>query len=163
MAFWCCARFELHREQVAKHFLALAGFATYIPQMREQRSRRGRRFDTIVPLFPSYGFIQIVEQWHAARWSLGVLGLIMDGIRPATVPDNILDDIRKREVNGIVQLPKQRGLQAGDPVRVTGGPFTGHLALFEEMKPHQRVEILLAFLGARQRVTLQRSDIAQVT
>jgi hypothetical protein len=46
---------------------------------------------------------------------------------------------------------------------VTGGPFTGRLALFEEMKPRQRVEILLAFLGARQRVTLQRSDIAQVT
>jgi hypothetical protein len=41
------------------------------------------------------------------------------------------------------------------------GPFTGHLAIFADMRPRQRVEILLQLLGGEQRVTLAKKDIAQ--
>ena len=34
----------------------------------------------------------------AARWSIGVIGLIMDGIRPARVADQIIDDLRKHAI-----------------------------------------------------------------
>jgi hypothetical protein len=38
---------------VAQHFLKLAGYQVYIPQMREQRLRRSRRVEVIAPLFPA--------------------------------------------------------------------------------------------------------------
>lgn len=45
------------------------------------------------------------QQLHAARWSIGVIGLIMDGTGPARVPDHIIDALRKREDKGVIELP----------------------------------------------------------
>jgi len=59
------------------------------------------------PLFPGYCFLAVEAQWYAARWSIGVIGLIMDGVRPARVADQIIDDLRKRERNGLIELPKR--------------------------------------------------------
>ena len=142
-----------------QHFLKLNGYETYIPRVREQRLRRGKRIETISPLFPAYAFIVIEQQWHRARWSIGVAALIMDGEHPARVPDQVIAGIRAREVRGAVELPKASGLKPGDHVKILGGPFRGHLALYAGMKPHQRVEVLLALLGSQQRVILPRADV----
>ena len=75
-----------------------------------------------------YGFLTVEAQWYAARWSLGVIGLIMDGVRPARVADHIIDDLRKRERDGLIKLPKRPALQPGDQVRILQGPFGGSLA-----------------------------------
>ena len=159
MTYWACARLELRREAVAQHFLKLNGYETYIPRVREQRLRRGKRIETISPLFPAYAFIVIEQQWHRARWSIGVAALIMDGEHPARVPDQVIAGIRAREVRGAVELPKSSGLKPGDHVKIIGGPFRGHLAIYAGMKPHQRVEVLLALLGSQQRVILPRADV----
>jgi hypothetical protein len=79
VAYWACARLETRRETVARHFLQLVGYEVYIPQVREQRVRRHRCVEAISLLFPAYGFIVIEQQWHRARWSIGVAGLLMDG------------------------------------------------------------------------------------
>src|SRR6266496_2644832 len=68
----------------------------------------------VAPLFPAYGFIAIVNgQYHSARWTIGVTALIMDGVAPAKVPDQVIDEIRRREVRGAVELPKAPGMNAG--------------------------------------------------
>src|SRR5262249_3473652 len=111
------------------------------------------------PLFPGYCFLTVEAQWYAARWSLGVIGLIMDGIKPARVADHIIDDLRKRERNGLIELSRCSGLKPGDRVRVLQGPFAGHLGLYSGMRPHERVLVLLALLGSQQKVELAKSDI----
>jgi transcription antitermination factor NusG len=83
----------------------------------------------------------------------------MDGITPARVADYIIDDLRKRERNGLIELPKREKFRAGEAVRVTQGVFNGHVGLFAGMRPRQRVEILLQLLGSVQRVTLAESDL----
>jgi transcriptional antiterminator RfaH len=150
---------EPRREAVAQHFLKLNGYEVYVPQLREQRVLRGKRVEVLSPLFPSYAFLVIEGQWHSARWSIGVVALIMDGERPARVPDSVIANIRTREVRGAVELPKSPGLKPGDHVKILAGPFRGHLALHAGMKPHQRVEVLLALLGSQQRVILPRADV----
>jgi transcriptional antiterminator RfaH len=107
--------------------------------------------------------MRVIEaQWYAARWSIGVIGLIMDGIQPARVADQIIDDLRKRERNGLIELSQRSGLKPGDRVRLLRGPFAGHLVIFAGMKPRERVEVLLTFLGAQQRVTLSQDDVERV-
>jgi transcriptional antiterminator RfaH len=160
MGYWAVARLEPKREAVAEHFLQLAGYTVYVPQVREHRARNGRKVEKISPLFPCYGFILIEQQWHSARWTVGVAGIILNGDHPAAVADSVVDALRRRERNGAIELPKVRGLMRGDLVRVIGGAFTGSLALYQGMRPHQRVEVLLAMLGGQQRVSLPRSDIA---
>ena len=88
--------------------------------------------------------------------------MIMDGIQPARVADSVIDDIRARERNGLVELPRPPGLQQGDRVLILTGPFAGHLAIFAGMKPREHIEVLLSFLGSQQRVTLPKGDVEAV-
>ncbi len=157
MAYWCAAQLQASRERLALHCLSVVnGFEVYSPRIRPARAGRG---DDTRPLFPGYCFILIVSQWWAARWSPGIVRIVLDGAVPARVPDQVIDEIRRREVRGVVELPKPPGLQRGDKVRIVRGALHGHLGLYEGMRPHERVDVLLQLLGAQQRVTLPRSGI----
>ena len=162
MAYWCAARLQPRHEAYALHCLGLAGYESYYPRLRDRRVRFGRTIENRPPLFPCYAFVLIELQWHPARWTPGIFGLIMDGAGPAKVPDGVIAEIRLREVNGLIDLPKPPPLRRGARVRILRGPFTGHLAIFADMKPRQRVEILLQLLGGEQRVTLAKKDIEVV-
>src|SRR5262249_21779497 len=118
MSFWACAQLETNRTAVALHFLKLGGFETYCPRIPEQWRSHGRKIVNTPPLFPSYTFVLIVSGWWDARWSPGVVRLIMDGLTPAHVPDAVISEIRSRERNGLVELPKLRGLRPGTRVRI---------------------------------------------
>ena len=141
------------------HCLALAGYQTYYPRLRDRRIRHGRRVELRPALFPGYAFIAVELQWHAARWTAGVINLIMDGVGPARVPDAVIAEIRSREVGGLIELAPSLPLRRDARVRILRGPFTGHLAIFADVRPRERVEILLQLLGGEQRVTLAKKDI----
>jgi transcriptional antiterminator RfaH len=157
MAYWAACRLQPHRTALALHVLGLRGFETYCPRLRERRARHGRLHEVIKPLFVGYTFVLIQLQWHAARWAPGTLGLIMDGERPARVPDNVIADLRARERNGAVELPPRP--RPGDRVRVLRGPFRDRLALYAGMSGPDRVAVLLHLLGREHKVLLPRLDI----
>ena len=110
-------------------------------------------------LFPGYCFVFIELQWHAARWSPGRLGLIMVGDAPARVSDAVIAELRGRERDGLIELPKAPGLKPGDHVRIIAGPFSECLALYEGQTSHERVAVLLQFLGGRHRTELPANAI----
>jgi transcription antitermination factor NusG len=115
-------------------------------------------------LFPGYAFVWIELQWHAARWSPGVIRLVSSGgAEPAKVPVSVIEGLKSRERNGFVVLTKPAGLTRGDKVQVIYGPLNGSTAIFDGMRPHQRVAILLTMLGGQQRVELSKRDIGAVT
>jgi transcriptional antiterminator RfaH len=160
-SFWACARLEPHREHIAEHFLGLAGFTVYLPRLRERRRRHGRVIETRPLLFPSYGFVLVVGGWWEARWSIGVSALIMEGSGPARVPDNVIAEIRSRERNGLIELPKPR-LEPGARVKVLSGPLAGQIGLLGALRPHERVLVLLRLLGGERRVELAEGAIEAV-
>ena len=154
--YWACAATEAHRERVALRFLTMSGYEAYCPLLGTKRNP--------VPLFPGYAFFLIADRgWWAARWSIGVRSLVANpGGEPARVPDRVIAGLRSREVGGLIRLPEKRGIQRGDRVRITAGALAEHLAVYEGMKPKERVEVLLVFLGALQRVELPKCDIEPV-
>jgi transcriptional antiterminator RfaH len=160
VAYWAVAQLQPSRERLALNLLARADFQVYAPRLREWRAMpsggplRQREF----PLFPGYAFLLIQLQWHAARWCPGVIRLVMDGLYPARVPDTVIEEIRARERNGAIELPR-RQLRAGARVRILAGPFRGHLAVYTGMSGLERVTVLLQILGSAARVKLARNDI----
>jgi transcriptional antiterminator RfaH len=138
----------------------LASYEIYQPLLREQRrSRSGRKITVTPPLFPGYLFLWVVRGWWDARWSPGVVRLIMDGLVPAHVPDAIINEIRSRERGGYVELLKPRGLRPGMCVRVIDGPLREQIGMLAALRPHERVLVLLQLLGSQQRVELARNAI----
>jgi transcriptional antiterminator RfaH len=160
VAYWAVTR--IRRASLAISFIAAMGYPVYYPRLRARRIRFGRVVETRPGLFPSYMFVQIERQWWSLQGAPGTRGLIMGDSGPARVPDSVIAEIRRREVDGLIDLVKPRSFRRGDRVRILRGPFTGHLAIFADMRPRQRVEILLQLLGGEQRVTLTKKDLEVV-
>jgi transcriptional antiterminator RfaH len=154
--YWTCARLQANRERLALSCLGLAGYTTYCPRILERRRS--------APLFPGYAFVAIELQWHQVNNTPGVIRLIRDGDVPARVPDAVIDRIRAQERGGYVALPKMKmnELERGDRVAITAGSFDGHIGIYQEMRPHQRVAVLLTLFGGQQRVELARGSIRPV-
>jgi transcriptional antiterminator RfaH len=161
MSFWAAAQLQPQRDGLALACLRQAGFETYAPRLREPRMAHGRKVVRTPLLFPGYLFVLIHLQWHTARWAPGVVRLVMNGIGPAAVPEAVIEDLKGRETGGLIDLPQPPKFRAGDRVRVIHGPFAGHVGLYAGMKPHERVEVLLAILGGSQRVTLAADAVEQ--
>jgi transcription antitermination factor NusG len=87
-----------------------------------------------------------------------VISLVTDGIAPARVPQAAIDEIRRREVGGLIELTR-RGIKRGDRVRILRGPFEGYLAIYHDSKPRDRIEVLLQLLGSSRRATLESLDV----
>jgi hypothetical protein len=92
-SFWCCAQHEPNRENLAIHTLSLNHYEIYLPRIRTRRTTATRKtIEASAPLFVSYVFIRVVAgQWWAARRSAGIARIILDGERPAVVPDVVID------------------------------------------------------------------------
>jgi transcriptional antiterminator RfaH len=162
MAYWACAQLMPQREKFALQMLAQARYEVYAPRLREWRTVRGGR-QVEGSLFPGYIFLIITNGWYAARWCPGVRDLIRDGDgTPAAVPDSVIEEIRRRERNGAIELPR-RTMRVGDRVRILAGPLRGYVALYEGMSGFERVAVLLQILGAATRVTLAERDVAVVS
>jgi transcriptional antiterminator RfaH len=160
--YWACAQVEPRRERLASHCLTLAGYEIYQPLLREQRRSHGRKITVTSPLFPGYLFLWVVSGRWNARWSPGVIRLIMDGLQPAHVPDAVISEIRSRERGGFIELPKSRGLAPGMRVKVLQGPLQDQIGLLAALRPHERVLVLLQLLGGQQRVELARNAIEAI-
>lgn len=151
--YWSVVQTESQREKVAAKFLKDGGFATYLPRVLVKKRE--------TPLFPGYLFVTIDTQWWGIRWSIAVVKLLMSDDVPARVPDKVVDGIMRREgSDGLVKLPKVRGLMRGDRVRIVRGSFEGHLGIFEGMSGDARVCVLLELLGRSVPVSLGCADIA---
>jgi transcriptional antiterminator RfaH len=158
-SYWSVARLQLNRAQLALHCLNLREFTVYYPLLRVGKTVHGRRITTTPPPFPGYVFIAIQNgRWWDARWSPGIISLILDGDVPAKVPDAVIDEIKRREVGGLITLTQQ-GIKRGDRVRILRGPFEGYLAIYHDSKPRDRIEVLLQLLGSSRRATLESLDV----
>jgi transcriptional antiterminator RfaH len=160
MSFWACAQTEPLRELAAMRFLGLAGYTVYCPRIRVVRPRRGgRKVVSHPPLFPSYLFVMIEVGWWSARWCPGIVKLLANGDAPMVVPDRLVDEIRSRERNGLIELERRDRFKLGEKVHVTEGIFGGHTGIYAGMRSHDRVLVLLALLGGHQRVELPEAAV----
>ena len=148
MGYWAAAQFHSRHERLALHCLGLAGFTAWLPRILERRRLQGRWRQVPCPLFRGYLFVLIEARWHEAHYCPGVSRLLMNGERPAPIPDQVIAELRAREIDGVVKLPEPPPrLCKGGKVRIATGPFRGHLGLIAGLSPRERVTVLLKFLG----------------
>ena len=147
------------RDRLALHCLELFGFETYAPRLLDRRIVRGSKAIKTPLLFPGYVFILIEMQWTQAQYAPGVARLVMGGSVPAVVPPPLIDALRAREVDGLIELPAPPKFRRGDHIRVLRGPFAGHVGLYAGMKPRDRVAVLLQMLGGSRRAELASEDV----
>lgn len=85
------------------------------------------------------------------------LGLVSFGGEPANVPENLIFTLRKR-LEDIAAAGGEffDGLQPGEIVRISEGPFKGYEAIFDARLPgSERVRVLLELLGSQRRIPVE--------
>lgn len=145
------------KERFAASQLELRGYETFLPMVATKRAS--------APLFNSYLFVHIVEQWRTINFCFGVLGLVRVGDCPSKMPDHEIENLKAMvDRSGYVRLPEGHGspikrqIAIGAKVRITAGPFGGHLGLYQGQSTRDRERILLSMLGG-QRPVLIASDL----
>ena len=155
---WYVIRSKPRKEEVVWRQVHNRGFETFLPRIRvnpvNPRARKLR------PYFPGYLFVHADlddSGTSVFQWMPHTIGLVNFGGEPAVVPDNLLHAIRKR-VDEINEAGGEvfDGLQAGEKVYISDGPFKGYEAIFDSrISGSERVRVLLELLGSKRQVPLE--------
>jgi transcriptional antiterminator RfaH len=163
-AAWHVLHSKPSREEFLCDQLLSRELEAYCPRVRvhpaNPRARRSR------PYFPGYVFVRVaLEQvgTSALQWMPGAAGLVSFGGVPASVPDALIQALRRRAEE--VRDSDRRwheNLKPGDRVVIEGGPFDGYEAIFETRLPgSQRARVLLNYLQAHQKLELPLGQVQQ--
>ena len=147
------------KERFAAEQLGLRGFQVFAPKIKTKR--------TVAPLFASYLFVFVVEQWRAIDRTPGVLKTVRFGDMPARCPDvEILALMARADDKGVIRSPPpppaapKRVFAKGARVKIIAGPFQGLAAVHSGMTAQQRELILLSVLGSTRTVAIASHLIA---
>lgn len=163
---WYVLNVKPHKERTVYNYLQSRNLNVYFPRYRVDPVNP--RAAKVRPYFPGYMFVNINlddEGDNALRWTPGTRGLVRFGNEPATVPDNLIHELRKRLSLMETMKERQNRLEPGDRVRIVNGPFAGYEAIFDtRLSGKDRVQVLLAYLHSRpQRLNLNVNDLEKVS
>jgi transcription antitermination factor NusG len=149
---WYALRSKPRKEEVLWKQLLARDIEVFFPRIRvhpvNPRSKKLR------PYFPGYMFVHVdIDEVGLSKfnWMPFAIGLVSFDSVPATVPENLIHEVRKR-VDEIAAAGGEfyDGLKPGDPVRISSGPFAGYEAIFDMRLPgSERVRVLIQMLTDR--------------
>lgn len=157
-ARWYVVQTQHRGEAQAARELANQAFEVFLP--RYQKKCRHARKVTLVaaPLFPGYLFVYLDPQrqhWRSINGTRGVIRVIASQDGPIAVPDALIAMLRTRlDPQGFVTMSLRPDFAPGEAIRIRSGSFAEAIGLFDGFRDHDRVAVLLEFLGGKIRVVL---------
>lgn len=158
MINWFVVHTQPRKENIAKQHLFEQGFEVYFPRFKKVR-RHARKVDEVLaPLFPRYLFIGLdlsIAPWRSVNGTRGVCYILTNNNRPSMVPNDVIVNLKMQEnEDGLVPITSLIFFTKGDKVRIRTGAFKDHIAIFENLDPKKRVQLLLDFLGRETKISL---------
>jgi len=143
--------------QVEKLFIA-GGFKIYTPKyMHEKRLK---------PFFSGYGFIYFdyPAQYQMVKYTRGVKRIIGSQGGPIPISERIIQEIKKREINGLIELDKYGGEpEIGDEIEIMEGPLKGMRGIFKkEITEKERVLILLSYVSYQGQLIIEKKKLKKI-
>ena len=164
MECWFAVCCKPRQELIAQENLLRQGYHVYLPRIQVRKRRRGKWVDVIEVLFPRYLFIRIDTVQHSTapvRSTCGIVGIVRFGGQPAVIPDEVIEDILRREDSASGLRQDNRPLfRAGDPVKLVEGPLSDMEGIFAQEDGRERVIVLLEMLGKANKVKVNRDWVA---
>jgi transcriptional antiterminator RfaH len=161
---WYLVRTKPQKERWVQDQLKNVAEEAFLPMLRSRTRCFGRSMNIVKPLFPCYLFARfnLKERYFDVKYTVGVHSLVSVGGEPVVVPVSIVEEIKQRGPDGIVELAPRR-LDPGQKIRIIDGPFKDIEAIFDRyLSGSERVAILLDAIGASTiRVVLPSSCLAQ--
>ncbi|MDA8171020.1 MAG: hypothetical protein M0033_11890 [Nitrospiraceae bacterium] len=135
-------------ERLVSGRLESAGVPTLNPLLRSRRFRGRRVIENISPLFPCYIFARFdpAARYRMIIYTRGVR-YVVGGTSPLPVPEEIIEAIRGKMADGVIELPPE-DFTEGRQVLIKDGPFKGFNGIFRRYtNGRQRCLVLLESLA----------------
>lgn len=165
--------------------LASTGVTGYVPTetywTRRHRGRERLRVQIQRPVWRSYVFARISEicDWSPiqardafGRSRLGVIGVIAAGGAPTPIAAPILRGIAEDEAKGwfnedaraaLVEEGNRPPIEAGDSVRIVGGPLAGCEGTAENDNEKEAARVFVNLFGRETLMTISLRDLENLT
>lgn len=151
---WKVLYVKPRNEKKVAELLSRLGVVVYCPLVIEVRQWSDRKQKVQVPLLSSYVFVQIEEINRELVFQVpGVIRYLFWLGKPAVVRDNEIELMKEWLVGENVKVDVQ-GLQPGDKMKISTGPFKDKKGIVQEISKN-RVQLLLPDLEMK--ITLIRS------
>jgi len=145
---------EFHVEKIFRE----NGFKIYNPKYKQE--------NTIRPFFSGYEFICFdhPSQYKTVKYTRGVKKVIGNEQGPIPIEEDLIHEIKKREINGLIELNKYGGEpQSGDEVQVMEGAMKGLKGIFKkEISPKERALILLNYVSYQGHLIIDKKKLKKV-
>jgi transcriptional antiterminator RfaH len=147
---WFCLRAQPKREHIAG--LCLRQFSeveAFCPRVRIHKQTNRGPVWFVEAMFPGYLFARFdyLTLHRRVRQGPGVSGFVQFGDRLALLPDELISEIRARMGKDEL-LEINQGIQPGQSVQITQGPFQGLEGLVTRLiTARDRVQILIECMG----------------
>ena len=144
---WFIINTKPRQEEIAKSNLESQGVEVYLPMYIRKVKKKKVKIENIIPLFPGYIFARfdVDKLFHKVKYTRGVKKILCNKNSIFTISDEVINQIKQREENGVVKLiPKDYKFKKGDKVLIDEGVFDGWEGIFyKETEDAQRAVILL--------------------
>jgi transcription antitermination factor NusG len=158
MTDWYVVNTKPRKESQVESILTQAGFTVYLPRYSQD--------STIKPFFPGYLFLKFnyPKEYQKIVFTRGVNKIVGNGQIPAPVGPEIINCLRSREKNGLIELMKYgEDPGPGDEILVMEGPLKGLKGVFaRELSDGQRVMILLNYVSYQGSLLIKKSKIKKI-
>ena len=158
---WLVLATHPHREAQAIEHLLRQSFHAYCPTIIKHVCHARRAYDAPRPLFPGYVFVEqpsLQQRWRPLLSTFGVRTVLMNDENPAKLPAGFVESLKAREVDGKICKPEVP-FQTGQYVTIRGGAFDGLAGQIIEMRPNDRVLVLLDLLKRKTTVHIDGKQL----
>lgn len=158
MKNWFVINTKPKKEFQVERLFVEGGFMVYNPKYRYE--------EKIKSFFPGYEFIyfDFPAQYRMVRYTRGVKRVIGNQVGPIPIEREIIEQIRMREVDGLIELDKYgEEPQIGDEIVVMEGPMKGLRGIFRrELSEKERVLILLNYVSYQGQLIIEKKKLKKI-
>ncbi|MDH7511582.1 MAG: transcription termination/antitermination NusG family protein [Clostridiales bacterium] len=158
MKSWFVINTKPKKEFQVKMIFQEAGFNYYNPVYESEGK--------VKPFFPGYGFLffDFPGQYQLVRFTRGVKRVVGNREGPIPIPEDMIQEIKRREVNGLIELAKYgEEPEVGDEVEIAEGPWKGLRGIFKkELSDRNRVMILLSYVSFQGQLLIEKKKLKKV-
>jgi transcription antitermination factor NusG len=146
-----------HEKSVAEQ-CEQRGITVFLPLYRVQRLWKQRRAEVVLPLFPSYVFVNIALKDKLRVLCIpGIVSIVSFKGMPAAVPEAQIDSLSRATALGRVSPCVY--LQSGRRVRVTAGPLLGLEGIVVDFKGSVQVVVSFEWMSRSVAVSLDVTEV----
>jgi transcription antitermination factor NusG len=158
MKNWYVLNTKPKKESQVERLFQEGGFEIYNPKIR--------RDDRVSPFFAGYAFLRFEypEDYQLVKYTRGVKKVVGSPSGPTLIPEEMIEQIKAREVNGLIELEKYgEEPSVGDEIQIMEGPLKGIKGIFKrELTQNERVLILLNYVAFQGQLIVEKKKLKKV-